>query len=116
MSETKARCSFYIRTQVAGGFRYDPVDVKSRGGVSYLTTSHPPMTGDLISLPDGQYTIVARSWTHSQYGSVDWPHSDSEPRNGPLLTLIVEPAIGPFIDEIYVPEGDEEPAEVVSRE
>lgn len=107
---TDARCSFSVRTAVEGGWRYDRVSL--RGPYQpYLRTAMPPAVDDLIWLsgdddqPWGQFRVVARSWHYPQYGSVDYPHVGGI-KEGPMLDVIVEAAVGPFVDEVYE-ENDE---------
>jgi hypothetical protein len=106
------RCNFYRRTPAdVGLWRYDHINHSDHTGDGYLTTPHPPLVGDLIGLYDpttkkgGVYRIVERSWTHSSWGSANWPYGEPRPKVGPLLDLIVETAQGPFHDE--APQDDE---------
>jgi hypothetical protein len=107
------RCSFYVRTPDGDGFRYDPVDAGGPNGD--LPTTYPPAIGDLISLKGGMYDVlkggmyevVARQWMHASLGSFDWPYGP-EPKVGPMLNLIVVPAVGVFRDEVPPTEEDDE--------
>jgi hypothetical protein len=115
VSDEAARCSFYVRIQVTDEptFRYAPVRLDSPMGHGYLVTVHPPMVGDLISLYDhqahagGAYRVIDRSWTHSSYGSANWPHVEDRPRVGPMLDVIVEAAEGPFVAQVASSEDEE---------
>ncbi|MFE2469742.1 hypothetical protein [Streptomyces mirabilis] len=91
-------CSYYIRTPADGGqFYYDRVNVSSPHHDGKMHTPYPPSTGDLIHLWDtvakkgGTFTVLARQWMHSSYGSTNWPLLEQQPTVGPLLELIVEP-------------------------
>ena len=109
---TPPRCSFYERTPVEGGYRYEKISLMNPRGDTSLETDHPPLVGDLIFLSDatserrGQYRVIERSWLHSSWGSTDWPYGEAASTTGPLLDVIVEAAEGPFVDE--VPSVDEE--------
>lgn len=103
---TPPRCSFYERTPVEGGYRYDKISLTNPRGDTYLETDQPPLVGDLIFLSDavserrGQYQVVERSWLHSSWGSTDWPYGEPASTTGPLLDIVVEAAMGPFADEV----------------
>jgi hypothetical protein len=111
VSAAKARCAFYIRTPVDGGFRYEGAAVRSPDNL-YLPTEHVPDVGDWVTVPGvaGSHRVVARSWVHAAWGSANWPYGHQEPDTGPLVYLIVEDEPGPFIDEVYEPEGEDAPA------
>lgn len=108
------RCQFYERVEVEGGYRYDQINVNGPTGFDPLVTPHPPAVGDLIHLWDaykkrgGTFRVVERAWHHSSYGSTDWPYGSPVSKEGPLLDIIVEAAVGPFVDE--APSEDEEAA------
>jgi hypothetical protein len=38
-------------------------------------------------------------WSYAAFGSVVWPYGKSEPAEGPMLDIIVEPAEGVYRDE-----------------
>jgi hypothetical protein len=106
------RCNFYRRSPVdVGLWRYDHISLAGPHGDTFLHTPHPPHVGDLIGLYDpftkkgGVHRVVERSWTHSSWGSADWPYGEPRPHVGPLLDVIVEDAEGPFRDE--APQDDE---------
>lgn len=108
------RCNFYVRTPApAGGWRYEPFSIANPTGSS-LPLTHPPAIGDLIWLWDsqkqagGHHRVIDRAWNHPAWGSMDWPHGDAAPRQGPILDLIVEPAVGLFVDEVSEPDEDED--------
>lgn len=80
---------------------------------SALRTPQPPVVGDLIFLSDqsnrdlaGLYVVVARQWSHSQYGSMNWPYGSEHSQQPPTLDVIVEPSEGLYADEISTPEED----------
>lgn len=103
---TPPRCSFYERTPVEGGYRYEKISISSPRGDTRMETAHPPLVGDLIFLSDatseraGQYRVIERSWLHSSWGSTDWPYDKPASKTGPLLDIVVERAAGPFMDEV----------------
>lgn len=108
------RCQFYERIAVeGGGYRYESISINGPGGYGRFVTLHPPATGDLISLWDavekrgGVFRVVERAWHHPSFGSADWPYGERTSKEGPLLDIIVEPADGPFVDEV-AREDDEE--------
>ncbi|MEU3399455.1 hypothetical protein [Streptomyces filamentosus] len=104
------RCSFHVRTEVHAdppAYRYSQVHVPSGAGdIGVLRMPTPPVVGDLIWLVDesgehtGTHRILERSWMPSLPGSADWPTGSAHPRVGPVLVLIIEPARGPFRDEV----------------
>lgn len=106
------RCSFYVRSAVASGYRYDPVHLTSVNHDGMLPTCHPPLPGDLISLYDslthagGTYRVIERAWLHAGYGSTNWPVLEPLPIEGPMLDIIVEAADGPFRDQAPEPSED----------
>lgn len=103
-----------LRTEVEGGYTYDRLHLRAAGGGSGdLRTPHVPAIGDLIHLTDeehgpGTYRVVDRAWGHSAYGSADWPYAQERPSSGPIVDLIVETATGPFVNEVVLPDKDEE--------
>ena len=64
-----------------------------------LPTPWPPSIGDIVYLPGGMHEVVARQWVYASWGSMDWPHHETQPLTGPLLDIIVVPAEGVFRDE-----------------
>jgi len=68
---------------------------------------HPPAPGDLITLwsrtgaVEGGpvFRVLERLWSHASFGSVTFPYGAEEPREGPLLDIIAEPAGSPYRDE-----------------
>jgi hypothetical protein len=115
MTETlPVNCSFYIRTPVEGEqFKYEPVNISSPAGNGGMTTPYPPAAGDLIQLWDsiketgGVYRVLVRRWMHSSYGSANWPYGKNASTVGPHLEVIVEAAVGPFVDEAEPDETEE---------
>jgi hypothetical protein len=110
MTDSRPRCQFAVRYPAGDGkWRYQPVDIASPGGGAFVPMTWPPVVGDLISLWDrGKYQpeggplfrVVDRGWMHASWGSADWPYGESEPRTGPLVDIIVEPASqGVYRDE-----------------
>lgn len=108
----EVRCSFAERVYVAGslrttgGFRYTRISRGGPGGDDFLHTDHPPDVGDHIFLwdqsedgPRGNFVVIERSWTHSAFGSADWPRTEPRPTVGPMLDIIVEKAEGMYRDE-----------------
>lgn len=95
------RVSFYLRTAVDGGYKYQQSDIRTAGWSSNAyTLVHPPLVGDLVWLNDlGNARVIERSWTFASYGSGVWPYGENYPNYGEMLTLICEPADGPFRDE-----------------
>ncbi|WP_019059995.1 hypothetical protein [Streptomyces prunicolor] len=100
------RCSFYERTPVEGGYRYEKISIKSPRGDTHMVTGHPPLVGDLIYLRDmvkergGQFRVIDRSWLHSSWGSTSWPYDQPASSVGPLLDIVVEATEGPFVNEV----------------
>ncbi|MFB4306960.1 hypothetical protein [Actinomadura sp. GTD37] len=102
MHRTAARCSFYERTAVPGGYTYEHLVLKTSPGATGLTLPHPPAVGDLVSLPGivTTFRVVERAWSYNAYGSANWPPVEHEPVAGPMLDVIVERDVGPFRDEV----------------
>jgi len=99
VSEGLARCSFFVRRSAADGWLYERG--KMHGGPEGTLTIVPPAVGDLIYVEDvGTCVVVTRSWTYASWGSMDWPYNAPTAIVPPLLDLIVEPADGPFADEV----------------
>lgn len=101
------RVRFHVRFP-AGDYRwrYEPVSIRNPEGAGFVPLEYPPAAGDLISLWDegdeelrGTFRVLERMWAHSERGSADWPYGEREPRSGPLLEIVVEPADGPCRDE-----------------
>jgi hypothetical protein len=104
------QCSFHVRTPAGTEpptYHYDTVYVrgKGHGQTGTLVTPYPPAIGDLIFLHDemgahtGTHRVVDRAWSHSTYGSANWPVGTKWPSVGPILNIIVVPEPGPFRDE-----------------
>ena len=111
---TFAVCHFYIRTPAGDGlFNYDQVQISGSQHDAALRTTHPPLTGDLISLWDsytqkgGQFRVIDRAWHHAAWGSTIWPYTEILPTDGPRVDIIIEAAEGPFSDAAPVPDEDE---------
>lgn len=109
------KCYFYLRVPAADGtYTYDAVNTDncSYGGQGFETL-HPPVVGDLISFYDKRtktsvgLRVIERSWSHTEYGSMDWPVIEPHPVSGPLLTLICEADQGPFRNEAPTTEGED---------
>lgn len=109
------KCYFYLRATTAdGSYTYDAVntDSCSYGGRGFETL-HPPAVGDLLSFYDKRtetsvgLRVIERSWSHTGYGSANWPVIEPHPISGPLLTLICEADQGPFRDEASTAEGED---------
>jgi len=89
-----------------GSWRYEPVDIPHPGG-AFMPLEHLPAAGDLVflwdrsgPLPGGpNFKVVARAWTWSGYGSVNWPYGKAEAQSGPVVDIIVEPSAGAYSDE-----------------
>lgn len=89
----------------SGAWRYEALDIPNPGG-SFMPLEYLPAAGDLVTLWDRSghveggphFRVVARSWSYSGYGSVNWPYGQREPSSGPLVDIIVEPAGGPYSD------------------
>lgn len=108
------RVRFAVRYPAGDGrWRYEPVDIANPDGAGFSALEYPPAPGDLISLwdrslharglpqPEGGpvFRVLDRWWSHSSWGSADWPYGEQVPRSGPLLDVIVEPADGLYRDE-----------------
>lgn len=107
-----ARCSFYVRIPVtAGTFHYEQISLASSQLDTCLHTTHPPVPGDLIFLPDrradysGMFRVIERAWHHAGLGSAAWSRGEALPAEGPRLDVIVEPAAGLFRDEAPMDES-----------
>jgi len=113
-SSSWPRVRYAVRYPAGDGrWRYEPVDIAHPDGSGFIPVEHPPAVGDLINLYDRSraarklppleggpvFRVLARLWVHSSWGSADWPYGEREPRSGPLLDIIVEPADGPYRDE-----------------
>lgn len=100
----------------SGTWRYEHISVANPGGQDVIALEYPPAIGDLISVwdsdrarrqlpqPEGgpMYRVLDRWWTHSSWGSADWPYGEQMPRSGPLLEIILEPAEGLYRNEAPV--------------
>jgi hypothetical protein len=101
------RCMFSVRYPAGDGrWWYQRMSIASPGGAGSIGME-PPLIGDLISLwdthtqPEGGpvFRVIDRCWGHASWGSVTWPYGESEPQEGPLVDIILEPAQGPYPDE-----------------
>lgn len=99
-----ARVAFHIRQATPKGYTYESVHIRPDGR---LDTPYPPAVGDLVHLPGYRtsHKVISRAWSYPQYGSAAWPYG-ARPTDGPLLDLIVEPAIGPFTDDVTESEDE----------
>lgn len=101
------RITFAIRHPVGPYYQYRRVSL-DQPDRSYLITEHVPAVGDLIWMWDTEFQrgyncrVVERSWSFPGYGSVSFPYSSREPRDGPLLDIIVEEATGPYRNQIWI--------------
>lgn len=108
-------CMFYVRELVSEEptYRYRLVSHHSPRGDGRLRTDHPPIVGDFVFLYDkqaqvsGGFTVIARSWSRSSYGSINWPVGKDAPVVPDLLDIVCEAAVGPFVSEADEPEGDD---------
>jgi hypothetical protein len=100
------RCSFYNRTPAEGGYRYDRIEVRGPRGDDKLHVPAAPLVGDRIFLTNDLYVVLARQFAYASWGSHDWPLVELHALHGPLVDLIVEPASGLFVDEIWEPAFD----------
>lgn len=102
MTDAWVECTFHERIAADGGYRYSPVHVRTWSGIA-LPVSVPPFVGDLVHLDTGGgyrgFRVVDRAWLYPQFGSLAWPTHCPEPLKGPMLTVIVEAAEGPFVRE-----------------
>lgn len=97
-----ASCGFYARTQVSSNpdrYTYETVNINGPRGAGRLSLRVPPVAGDLIHLPGGPFRVLERAWSHAAYGSVAWPYGATEPKEGPMLDIIVVKDDGPFVGE-----------------
>src|SRR5258708_1407755 len=109
MRDLRVRCNFYSKTPApdGAGFIYRSITLRTWGGDGDLSTFHPPAVGDLIWLNDTSRTdasatwrVTGRDWLHNDYGSTNWPFTEQHPVTGPMVTIIVEPAEGLFVDQV----------------
>jgi len=113
--DMRVRCTFYAKTPAPGGGYYYR-NISLRGWEDGpLITFHPPAIGDLIWLTDadrtaasGTWRVTGRDWLLNDYGSMNWPYGEQHPVKGPMLTIIVEPAEGLFVDQVIEPDEDGE--------
>lgn len=113
MAEQKnyAVCSFHLR-EAAGmhregmKYKYTQLWLNNYQRDGKLHTMHPPVVGDTLLLIDnaqdihGTFAIVARDFSHSSYGSANWPLTEKHSNVGPRITYIVERSTGVFRDEV----------------
>lgn len=102
------RVRFAIRFPAGDGtWRYEHPDIRHPDGSGSIPMEYPPAAGDLIHLWDskgpgelsGTFRVLERDWMHSSYGSADFPYGEREPRTGPRLEILCEPADGLYRDE-----------------
>ena len=126
------RCRFYVRElppgvsyhKPGGQWRYESMWLPGWHGDGCLHTPYPPVKGDVIYLADqpnadgrprriGHFRVLDRGWLHSGYGSVDWPHGQSEATSGPELMVVVEqdPDGGLFVNEAELTDAEREEME-----
>lgn len=105
---TFARVTFSVRRPTPDNhWDYQRISPDSPYGSGFVPMNFPPVVGDLIILQDAHreveggpvFQVIGRQWAHSNYGSPSWPHNAPEPREGPLLNIVVEPAEGIFRNE-----------------
>jgi hypothetical protein len=107
------RVKFAVRYPAGEGrWHYETVMIRSWEGSVHTPMDCPPAIGDLIILYDTDrprrqlpplkggpvFRVVDRLWSHAMYGSVTWPYGKTEPSEGPLLDIIVEPSEGVYAD------------------
>lgn len=102
----KVRCMFYLRIDDGNGaFHYNQIEVDSWNRDGALHTEHPPLKDDILWLVDRvsrkRHTVrvLERSWAHNQYGSANWPVTETEPMMPDILDILVVPAEGMFRNE-----------------
>jgi len=108
------RVKYAVRYPAGDGrYRYQSVEMASPGGSTFVPLEHLPAVGDTVSRWDSQlhrqnlpqpeggpvFAVVARHWGYVSWGSATWPYGEREPREGPLVDIIVEPAEGPYAHE-----------------
>jgi hypothetical protein len=101
------RCTFHARIPVEGGHAYEPITPRGNSASGSWSTLHPPSIGDLVPLSPQLYKVTDRIWRYAEHGSRDWPLVEPHAIKGPMLDLIVEPAQGPYHDQIVIPEEDD---------
>jgi hypothetical protein len=98
---TFARVTFSVRRPTPDNhWEYERISPGSPYGSGFIPMNFPPAVGDLIILQDEHrdieggpvFQVVARQWATSNYGSPSWPYTFPEPKEGPLLDIVVEPA------------------------
>ena len=103
-------CMFYVKSQVTekpATYRYEPLDVRGGpfGASSGLVTPHPPNVGDLVHLNEveerrgGTYRVIDVARAYPTYRSQVWRIDNRWPHHGPMISIILVPAVGPFCDE-----------------
>jgi hypothetical protein len=82
-------------------YDYAPLDIAGWHQDTALHTQIPPVVGDLVWLVNeytrtgATYRVTERHWNYPAYGSQRWPAASTQADNCDM-TLIVEPAPGPF--------------------
>lgn len=106
-----AVCSFHLREDAGMHregmkYKYTSLHLTNAQHDGYLYTLYPPVVGDTILLIDntqdihGTFEIIARDFSHSSYGSANWPYGKQHSDVGPHLTYIVVRSTGVFRDEV----------------
>jgi len=104
-----SRCTFYLKEEVAGGFRYTPFSIPSYHRDDNLHTKSPPLIGDRVVLRHpltgliSSFRVLEREHQYNSYGSPNWPVSDPEPRMPDMIRFTVEEVGGLFADEADSP-------------
>lgn len=96
-----ANCSFVERILVRDGYIYDLLVTRGPSGTQAFIVDQPPLPGDTLSLPGHAgrtFVVVSRDWTYPgamlRAGEVAIP----------LVQVIVEAGLGPFSNEVVLPE------------
>lgn len=106
-----AVCAFHLREKAGMHregmkYKYTTIWLDNYQRDGKLHTMHPPVVGDTLLLIDnaqdihGTFAVVARDFSHSSYGSANWPLTEKHSNVGPCITYIVERSIGVFRDEV----------------
>jgi hypothetical protein len=113
---TLVACFFSVRTQVTPDptYRYERIHLRVPDGSGNLQTPHPPQIGDQIWLaaerkdgPSGEFRVIARSWHHPDWGSMNWPFGKTKPIKPPHLQIMLEACEGLFLNEAPSEDNDE---------
>lgn len=110
-----AEVSWYVRRPAPeGGWYYDHIDVRSPGG-SAQPVRFVPAVGDVVTVggedpgtgkTSGTFRVIDRTWLYPSWGSMNWPHGQTEPTRGPMVQILMEEARGLFVDERTRPEDE----------